>query len=67
MSEWLDIESAPKDGTEFVGHDSKTGTSHVTWYVMLKRWHDPDDHYYSETEPFNPDLWTPLPPINGAE
>lgn len=60
--EWQDIASAPKDGTVFVGHDADTKTSHVTWWeVTLRRWYDPDNHYYSETEPFEPSHWLPLP------
>lgn len=63
MGNWQPIETAPKDGTEIVGHDSATGTSHVTWWeASVRRWHDPDNHYYSETEPFHPKFWLPLPP-----
>lgn len=61
MDEWQPIETAPKDGTEIVAHDSKTGRSHVTWCV-LRHWHDPDDHYYSEASDFIPTHWMPLPP-----
>lgn len=62
MAEWQDIASAPKDETEFVGHDPVTKTSHVTfWDRATRRWYDPDNHYYSETEPFDPKFWLPLP------
>lgn len=69
MSEWQPIETAPKDGTEIVGHDAKTGTSHVTC-VWRGGWYDPDDHYYSEAPEFIPTHWMPLPPpptTQGAE
>ena len=61
MMEWKDIESAPKNWTQIVAHDTATGTSHVTWWDGRK-WYDPDNHYYSETEPFYPTHWMPLPP-----
>lgn len=59
--EWQPIDTAPKDGTEIVGHDQATGTSHVTAADQWGRWIDPDQHYYSEAPPFIPTLWMPLP------
>ena len=59
VSEWQDIETAPKDGTEIIGHDAATGVSHVTCWRY--GWEDPDNHYYSEAPPFVPTHWTPLP------
>lgn len=57
---WQPIETAPKDDTEIIGHDIRTGTSHVTWWDY--GWRDPDAHYYSEVlEPFVPTHWMPLP------
>lgn len=57
---WQTMDSAPKDGSEFVGYDAATGTQHVTHWDQYG-WYDPDSHYYSETEPFQPTHWTPLP------
>lgn len=58
---WRPIETAPKDETEIVGHDQKTGTSHVTWADRWGDWYDRDSHYYSEAPPFQPTHWMPLP------
>lgn len=64
--EWMDIDSAPKDGTEIVALDSKTGTAHVTWWQIGYNWHDPDDHYYSEAPEFKPTHWTTLEKPNAS-
>ncbi len=59
MSDWQPIFTAPKDGSEIVAHDAKTGTSHVTHWDRYG-WHDPDSHYYSEAPDFDPTHWMPL-------
>ncbi len=59
--EWLPIETAPKDGTEFLGHDASTKTTHVTFVNSNGYFHDPDSHYYSEAPEFKPTHWRPFP------
>lgn len=59
MSDWQPIETAPRDGTEIIGHDIRTGVSHVTRWDY--GWDDPDDHYYSEAPEYSPTHWMPLP------
>jgi hypothetical protein len=61
-----DMDAAPRNGTDIVGHDSRTGTSHVTSWSPYG-WHDPDNHYYSEADDFNPDFWMPLPSPPASE
>lgn len=62
---WLSVESAPKSGDDLIMHDAATGTSHVSWWTGYK-WHDPDEHYYSESPAFRPTHWMPLakPPVS---
>lgn len=60
---WQGIESAPKDGTEILAYDMATGASHVTWTDQWGHWHDPGDHYYSESPEFVPTHWTPFTPF----
>lgn len=57
---WMPIETAPKDGGEFVGHDEATGTSHVTFWTGYG-WYDPGQHYYSEAPAFKPTIWFAYP------
>ena len=58
--QWQPIETAPKDGVEILGFDSKNKTYHVTIYDGYS-WHNPDNHYYSEALGFYPTHWMPLP------
>lgn len=66
--DWQTMDSAPRGGTEVLGYDAKTKTYHVT-FAMNKddRWHDPDSHYYSECQPFEPTHWRHLPAAPEAE
>ncbi|GEM_PF-2122095 len=63
---WFPIETAPKDGTEFLAHDDATKTTHVTYANSNGYFHDPDSHYYSEAPEFKPTHWRPLPASPGA-
>jgi len=63
---WLPIEGAPKDGTEVLGFDALTKIMHVT-FCNQGYWHDPDSHYYSEAQNFNPTHWLPLPSAPSQE
>ena len=59
-SEWMPIETAPKDGTHIiVGRPGKPVWAGVRWRVMLRgrsRW----DSFVGPV-PFEPTHWMPLP------
>ena len=59
---WQPIETAPQDDREFIAHDAKTGTTHVTFRDQWGDFHDPGSHYYSEEPAFVPTHWTDLIP-----
>lgn len=70
MSEWRDIETAPKDGTEIVCVDAKTGR--VGKAVYRHNWHkrEPAGAFVVPFSPGSvsatwwgePTHWIPLPP-----
>ncbi|MCX2699356.1 hypothetical protein [Ochrobactrum chromiisoli] len=72
---WLPIETAPKDGTEFIGWDGKrpfrcSNTKHYVKYpheeggpTYRNVW---SGHYYDSIMPENPTHWRPLPASPGA-
>jgi hypothetical protein len=67
---WEPIETIPqrlkKQRFEIIGHDARTGTSHVTYWTEYD-WYDPDQHYYSEAPEFKPTHWLLLPPTPSPE
>lgn len=63
MIEWKDISEAPTaevKGFVLLLHDPKTEVTHVSWHNGYD-WHNPDSHYYSEAEPWNPTLFALVP------
>lgn len=65
--QWQPIETAPRDGIEFLAHDAATKTTHVTYVNSNGYFHDPDNHYYSEAPDFVPTHWMPLPAASAQE
>jgi hypothetical protein len=70
VREWEPIETIPqrlkKQRFEIIGHDARTGTSHVTYWTEYD-WYDPDQHYYSEAPEFKPTHWLILQPTPSPE
>lgn len=71
MSEWQPIETAPRDGTEFIALSPK-GVSRCKWADVdwdehplgrvYKWWINPDDEFWFEDGPHDaPTHWMPLP------
>lgn len=55
---WLDIESAPKDGSDFLGIDKNSCISICWWEDGV--WSDAYTTFYDGI-PANPSHWMPLP------
>ena len=72
--DWQPIETAPKDGTHFIGWDGKrpfrcSAGKHYVLYphqdggpTYRDVW---NGHYYDSIMPENPTHWQPLPPPSG--
>lgn len=67
MADWLDISTAPRDGTEFLGYDVRTKKMDVCWFFDGEIQPVQSDGYYGPDEmDFGFDwadikFWMPLP------
>jgi hypothetical protein len=58
--EWLSIESAPKDGSYFIGGTWGDMESRPTWAAMCS-YRVPFNQFQMTETPDQPDFWLPLP------
>jgi hypothetical protein len=58
--EWLPIESAPKDGSYFIGGTWGDMESRPTWAAMCS-YRAPFNQFQMTETPDQPDFWLPLP------